>query len=37
MPLMLDTYIGENCLIRICAFIMPGVKIGDRVTLVPEQ
>lgn len=31
MPLMLDTYIGENCLIGIGAFIMPGVKIGDQV------
>ena len=31
MPLMLDTYIGENCLIGIGAFIMPGVNIGDQV------
>jgi acetyltransferase-like isoleucine patch superfamily enzyme len=31
MPLMVDTYIGENCLIGIGAFIMPGIKIGDQV------
>jgi acetyltransferase-like isoleucine patch superfamily enzyme len=31
MPLMVDTYIGENCLIGIGAFIMPGVKIGNQV------
>jgi acetyltransferase-like isoleucine patch superfamily enzyme len=31
MPLMVDTFIGENCLIGIGAFIMPGVKIGDQV------
>lgn len=31
MPLMLDTFIGENCLIGIGAMIMPGVKIGDQV------
>lgn len=31
MPLMVDTIIGENCLIGIGAFIMPGVTIGDQV------
>ncbi len=31
MPLMLDTYIGERCLIGIGAVIMPGVKIGNEV------
>lgn len=31
MPLMVDTMIGENCLIGIGAFIMPGVTIGDQV------
>ncbi|MBS3944533.1 MAG: acyltransferase [Melioribacter sp.] len=31
MPLMVDTSIGEKCLIGIGAFIMPGVKIGDEV------
>jgi acetyltransferase-like isoleucine patch superfamily enzyme len=31
MPLMVDTVIGENCLIGIGAFIMPGVKVGDQV------
>jgi acetyltransferase-like isoleucine patch superfamily enzyme len=31
MPLMVDTVIGENCMIGIGAYIMPGVKIGDQV------
>lgn len=31
MPLMMDTYIGANCLIGVGAFIMGGVKIGDQV------
>jgi len=31
MPLMVDTIIGENCLIGISALIMPGIKIGDQV------
>ena len=33
MPLMVNTVIGENCLIGIGAFIMPGVKIGDQVII----
>lgn len=31
MPLMVDTIIGERCLIGIGAFIMPGITIGDQV------
>jgi len=31
MPLMVDTLIGERCLIGIGAIIMPGVQIGDEV------
>jgi len=31
MPLMVDTVIGENCLIGIGAFIMPGISIGNQV------
>jgi acetyltransferase-like isoleucine patch superfamily enzyme len=33
MPLMVNTVIGENCLIGIGAFIMPGVKVGDQVII----
>ena len=31
MPLMMDTIIGENCMIGIGAYIMGGVKIGNQV------
>lgn len=31
LPFLTDTYIGENCLIGIGAFIMAGVTIGNQV------
>jgi len=33
MPWMVDTYIGERCLIGVGAMIMPGVKIGNEVII----
>jgi len=33
MPMMIDTFIGERCLIGIGAMIMPGVKIGNEVII----
>jgi len=30
-PLLVDTYVGENCFIATDAIILPGVKIGDQV------